>query len=200
MNLQILSRIITIVLVCLSGLRQEGELPRVDTPQSGEQVHGEVIVSGSTAISGFSHTEVHFAFPEGDTWFLIQSSDQPVRNGPIATWDTTSIVDGVYRLRVTVFLVDGSYTEVVVSDLKVANHAAGATQAIPGYTTPTIMRTGGPEITPSIMISTATPFPENPAEVSTTGLWTVMLVSGLGILFIFVIWFGIKRIFFKRDE
>ncbi len=199
MNLQILSRIVTIVFVSLSGSSQEGELPRVDSPQPGEQVQGEVIIAGNTAISGFSRAEVNFAFPEGNTWFLIQSSDQPVRNGPIATWDTTTIVDGTYRLRVTVFLVDGSYAQVIVSDLRVANHVIEATRADPSSITPTIPQMERSEITPSITGSTATAFPENPAEVSTTGLMTVMLVSCLGILFLFVIWFGIKRIFFKRD-
>jgi hypothetical protein len=68
--------------------------------------------------------EVSFAYGSdaGRTWFLIQESQQPVSGGALATWDTTTLTDGDYDLRLLVSLKDGTQQQVVVKGLRVRNY------------------------------------------------------------------------------
>ena len=74
-------------------------------------------------IVGFQSAEVAFAYgKDNSTWFLITGSDQPVRDGVLASWDTTTIADGTYLLRVRVNTSDGEVVEVEAKDLRVRNY------------------------------------------------------------------------------
>ena len=57
-------------------------------------------------------------------WFLIQYSYEPVENGTLAVWDTSTIADGNYHLRIKVLLTDGRTRETIVSQLRVRNYTA----------------------------------------------------------------------------
>ena len=56
------------------------------------------------------------------TWFLIEQSAEPVKKGLIASWDTSTITDGEYQLRVRVILADGKVAEAIVPNLRVRNY------------------------------------------------------------------------------
>src|SRR5690606_36356253 len=58
----------------------------------------------------------------GDLWFLAGGIVQnPVFNGLLDIWNTTSIQDGQYQLRLKVFLRDGTNLATVVNGIRVQN-------------------------------------------------------------------------------
>lgn len=96
----------------------------VQSPKGGEALQGVVSIIGTTDLEGFRSAEVAFAYQNDatSTWFVIQQISQPVKEGSLASWDTTTIADGIYRLRVQVFLQDGQVQETVVNGLRVRNY------------------------------------------------------------------------------
>ena len=93
------------------------------TPQSGETLRGQVNITGSINVTNFVSAELAFTYtsdPTG-TWFTIQTFPAPVLDSALANWDTTMLTDGDYTLRLRVNLQDGSFQEVLVTDLKLRN-------------------------------------------------------------------------------
>ncbi len=84
--------------------------PVITAPTAGQILRGQVSITGTTDMSNFASAELDFAYASDSTgsWFLIQTFSQPVANSELAIWDTTSISDGDYILRLRVTLQDGS--------------------------------------------------------------------------------------------
>jgi len=151
----------------------------ISSPKAGDALQGLVIINGSTDVSGFQSVEVAFNYLGGNpqSWFLIQQSKSAVKEGVLAVWDTTTIADGVYRLRVLVFLADGKTVQAMVENLRVRNYTPIETN------TPDNANTGvtpiatalRPTITPR---HTPSPFPPNPLEVR-SGQITVSIIEGI---------------------
>ena len=169
---------------------QAGDLPAMDEPKSGEALQGLVTINGSNSIAGFVSSEISFSY-SGDateTWFLIATTNTPIQDGTLTTWDTTSITDGDYRLRLRVFLENGSFQDVYVNDLRVRNYTPIETPT-PG---PTAIR---PTLVPTITLTptrfpTPTQMPTNqailtPLDVSFSigygGIIAVILLALMGI-------------------
>ncbi len=151
---------------------QVTEHPQVVSPKPGDVLMGKVTVTGSTDVLDFKSAEVAFRYEgdAGNTWYLIQQSSEPVKDGALAVWDTSTIADGSYRLRVSVVLGDNRNVEVVIPDLRVRNYSTIET-ATPG---PAVNPVEKPtEIKPTMteaVISTPTSLPENPAQVTSLKL------------------------------
>jgi hypothetical protein len=99
--------------------------PKITYPAAGDAVQGVIVITGNTNVADFSSAEISFAYHNedgNDDWFLIQKSTQPVSEGQLAVWDTTTITDGIYDLQLLVHLSDGSTKEVIVSGLRVRNY------------------------------------------------------------------------------
>lgn len=96
----------------------------IDAPVPGGALQGVVEIRGTTAVEGFQSAQVSFAYQSDPThtWFLIGQSDVPIEAAALASWDTTTISDGNYRLRLQVFLTGGSVLEGQVSGLRVRNY------------------------------------------------------------------------------
>lgn len=153
--------------------------PRVDAPLAGDVLQGTVAIIGSTDISGFKSAEVLFAYDADrtGTWFLLHQSSEAVTNGTLANWDTTTITDGNYRLKVVVTLENGSTRETLVEGLRVRNYLPVETQA------PVVEATQEPEPVPTLAaaaLPVPTPLPANPAQVDVKHLKGSLLN---GILF-----------------
>ncbi len=89
--------------------------PLIASPQTGDALQGIIPVSGSDQLAGRLYSEVAFAYA-GDTtgtWFLIATVTEPVIDGTLTNWDTTTITDGNYILRLRVYLSDGTFRDVV---------------------------------------------------------------------------------------
>jgi hypothetical protein len=88
----------------------------VTSPAPNEALRGEVNIIGSTDAPNFVSAQLDFAYAsdQAGTWFPLQTLSQPVFDSPLYTWDTTSISDGDYILRLRVFISDGTVQEVTV--------------------------------------------------------------------------------------
>ena len=92
------------------------------SPAAGDFISGQVTITGTTDVLGFSSSQLDFAYASDstDTWFAIQTSSQPEVDAPLAVWDTSQITDGDYKLRLRVVLGDGTVEEMVIQ-IKVQN-------------------------------------------------------------------------------
>lgn len=114
------------------GSCQPPEDLRVEWPRAGEALQGVASIRGSTAVDGFESAELAFAYDREspDTWFFIAGSRQPVSAGELASWDTTLITDGEYRLRVRVLDEEGNSVEAHVRGLRVRNYTPVETERV----------------------------------------------------------------------
>jgi hypothetical protein len=159
------------ILIALNGsfplraFAQENGLT-ISTPQSGDALQGVITITGTSQVDGFASAEVAFSYtgdPTG-TWFRIATNNQPVQDGILAIWDTTSISDGVYDLRLQVLTSDGKTLKASAAGLRVRNYTPvetpTPTAVIPAATPlPTSTLTPTPYPTPSLL-------PPNPAVLS----------------------------------
>jgi len=165
-------------------------LPAILSPQQGEVLQGVVTIRGSGSTAGFLSFEVDFAYT-GDstgTWFLIADGSQPVDSDTLATWDTTSITDGNYNLRLRVYLTDGAHLDAIIPNLRVRNYTPIETPTpAPTAIQPTLTPTDTLIPTP---FPTPTTLPPNPAVLTTKEISTSLAYGGLGAV-VFIVVFGI---------
>ena len=171
-------------------------LPLIISPQQGEVLQGVVTIRGSSNETNFLSAEVDFTYT-GDTtgtWFLIATDSQPVDSSTLATWDTTTITDGDYNLRLRVNLSDGTHLDVIIPNLRVRNYTP--------IETPTAAPTAvQPTLIPTIMLTptrfpSPTSLPVNPAVLTPVEISTSLAYGGLGavvIMIVFGIYFWLRR-------
>ena len=151
-------------------LLQAGLRVKVDSPRPGEAVQGTTAITGNTAVDGFASYELAFAF-SGDTtgtWFILVKSSQMVENGILGEWDTTTLTDGLYRLRLTVELVNQPAEVIFVEDLRVRNYSVIETSTPAPTATLNPEQTATPTKPPPPASPTA--LPANPAEISSESI------------------------------
>ncbi|MFN8376391.1 MAG: PKD domain-containing protein [Anaerolineae bacterium] len=97
------------------------------SPIPGNTVAGNVQVIGSASHPNFLQYQLEFG-PDpnpGNLWFLATGVVQtPMQNGLLGIWNTTATQDGVYQLRLRVFLRDGTDLSTIVNNIRVQNRAA----------------------------------------------------------------------------
>ena len=170
--------------------------PILVSPRQGGVLQGVVTITGTTDVPGFVSAEVAFSYAEDitGTWFLIATTNQPVYLDTLATWDTTTITDGNYVLRVRVYLKDGSFLDGMATNLRVRNY------------TPVETSTPAPiELEPTATMSptlTVTPFPSptslpnNPAVLTTQDVSISIAYGGLAAVFLLIFlgaYLGLRR-------
>ena len=161
------------------------------SPRPGDVLRGEVSIIGTTDVPNFASAQLDFKYasdPAG-TWFSLQTLSVPARETPLHLWNTSSITDGEYILRLRVSLIDGTTQEVTVPII-VQNDAP--------ISTPTVTPTSTPEFsfgvqnpTPFLLAAsptptevprpTPTPLPANPAAL-TQGEITASLSRGAFVI------------------
>jgi hypothetical protein len=183
---------------------------RLRSPQGGQALQGSVPILGNTTVTGFQSASLYFAYQDDptQTWFLIAQSDQAVKDGTLAQWDTTTITDGDYNLRLSVTLSDGSQLVSRIEGLRVRNYSAIETNTptpvtpsvtvVPGNTAvPTSTTTPNPTPVPA----TGTPFAANPAQITTLDMASSMGKGALAIIGLFALigaYQGIRSLGKKR--
>lgn len=85
-----------------------------------------------------------------ELWFpATLPGSQAVRNDILGTWNTNTVRDGIYKIRLTIFLSDGTQEMFEVSPLRVENDpqdsVAGLAPAVTLQATPTNLPGGGGE-------------------------------------------------------
>ena len=141
------------------------------------------LTSGASAELAFKYA----ASDSTDNWFTIQTFPQPATDSTLAVWDTPSLTDGDYTLRLRVFLVDGTFQDAIVSDLKLRNDTPAPTQFVPTETalpqfsaaTP-LSALNQPTSTAIITFPSSTPLPVNPASVTTSSIYSTFGRSACG--------------------
>jgi len=181
----------------LVGYAQVTPIPDVVivSPQPGEAIQGVVAIMGHTSISGFRLAEFLFGYVNdpSQTWFFISESTTPVEAGLLAEWDTSTLTDGNYTLRLVVNRADGSRVVVIVPNLRVRNYSPVETSTPTPFSTATISPNPVPGGSPNPTITalpsaspvppTITPLPTNPAVLSQGDISTSLLrgAAGTGI-------------------
>lgn len=148
---------------------------RILSPVNGQIIQGITPIQVFTNFSEIRSMELAYAYSTNptDTWFTIPLRDSLITDGVIAEWDTSTISDGNYDLLLTANLVDGNKVTAKVELLRVRNYSAIETNT-PTPVTPTseaeIANNPTPIPTNTAVAATKTPFPENPASLSTIEL------------------------------
>ncbi|MBK8135454.1 MAG: PKD domain-containing protein [Chloroflexi bacterium] len=99
------------------------------SPISGNVVSNNVQVLGSAIHPNFLQYQLEYG-PEpnfNNLWYTIGAPRQStVLNGVLGIWSTNTIPDGLYQLRLRVYLRDGSNPQTVVNNIRVQNSAPTA--------------------------------------------------------------------------
>ena len=162
----------------------------ITTPASRSAIQGKVDVSGyikSTNFAGYALDFSHSTGPE-DGWFNIKTSDKNPADGLLGVWDTSSISDGNYRLRLTVHYKDGTRAEYFASEIRVRNYSPIETDTpAPGaITSPTQMTSIKPTFQAPVFISEAKDI--NNIEITRPQLVRLVVLSLIaGIILAFIL-------------
>lgn len=161
--------------------------PVIAQPAPDSAVRGMVQIVGTATDSQFQRYELYYApwpVPSDQSWIFIGDAhynQQPL--GLLGTWDSRSVPDGAYGLRVRVVKLDGNYVDSDARRVLVVNTRPEPSPTPINSPTPEPLPTEPPP-TPTIMVAvptvalspspaaTATPEPETtpllPAAPSTT--------------------------------
>ncbi len=138
----------------------------ITSPAAGDAVQGVVAVIGNTDIDGFRSFELSFALAgqEAQTWFVIARGNRPVDNDVLGEWDTTTLTDGTYSLRLIVERADAEPEIVLVESIRIRNYTPVETNT----PAPTATIDPGEPPTPTVtpLPPTPTALASNPAELS----------------------------------
>ncbi len=174
---------------------QEFPLVAITSPAPGEILRGQVTITGKVDVPSFVTAQVDFAYasdPTG-TWFNIQTFSQPLADSTLAAWDTASITDGDYVLRLRVNFEDGTFQDATVP-IKIGN------ELLP---TPTTEPSSTPEVdsalipTPFLLAASPTPtevprptptaLPSNPVSLGQNQVYASLGRGALVILGLFAL-------------
>jgi hypothetical protein len=185
---------------------QEGAQSNISSPSEGQIVQGMVVVSGSVTVLGFSSYELSFAYNDDptQTWFLLTTSSLPVFESELGTWDTTTLTDGDYTLRLRIFLLDGTVQETTVTGLRVRNYTAVPTStftptatAIVQFAPPTAQLIAPSVATVTPSLPTPTPLPPNPASLQDASIAGAV---GRGAILALLLFLGFGLVLRLRRE
>lgn len=113
---------------------------RLTSPAEGQQVTGVVQFAGQVQAPNFNRYQIEIAPISNPEDFVIVSgptnSQQP--NGTLGQWDSSTVPNGVYRVRLAAFANDGGY---IFKTIQI-----GVNNALPTPTQPTF-----PPITPPVV-------------------------------------------------
>jgi hypothetical protein len=162
----------------------------IHIPLAGEALQGNVAIEATTAIGGMEAWSLSFAYRDDttNTWFLIAEGTLAVVEDVIAQWNTNTITDGIYGLKLSIDLDNGEVINLIVPDIRIRNYSPIETS------TPTITPTKDPAsdtATPTLTITpyppTPTPLPNNPVEISSTDISNNLIYGVIVTLVLFLL-------------
>ncbi len=158
---------------------------KIDSPLPNILLQGRVQVKGSAVHPQFNFYKVEFGpgeSPADEQMSIIGAiHEQQVTNNVLETWDTASIPDGTYTLRLRVVDTTGNYQEFWVRRLSVNNTSPTPTSTSEATLPPPTLPTGTPTIIlPSPTIVVEQPFLDQPTATPPPPPSTVEPVSQPG--------------------
>ena len=212
LNLTVAMKLVTLILLAFRLLfpvetHLQGEfIPRLVSPLPGEAVQGVVLIQIEADSAQSTSFDISFAYQDGTnpTWFLIAESQQINSSQIQAAWDTTTISDGNYQLRLRVNLKSGLTSEIIATGIRIRNYSIIETST----PSPTPIVTGTPiPPTPTLQNSPTpgipTPLPANPVRFDQTRLLEgikVGLLTVVGIFAFIGIYTSLRRIRHRRER
>jgi hypothetical protein len=161
------------------------EIVEITSPVPGEALQGIVPVIGTIQTTSFNDAALEFSYVEDDTgsWFEIARTRIQIVDGEIGTWDTSTLTDGNYTLRLSVILSSGEVITDTVMGLRVRNYSAIETNT-PAPTDTPLPESGPTRMPTQTLIPTdfppaPSPLPPNPAQIT---LPQVSRTVGRGLL------------------
>ena len=135
---------------------QDTNSSKITAPKDGDSLFGLVNILGTASNPNMQRYTLQFDFQESqpEQWFPIAGPiTQQVKDGVLGQWNTTSVPDGRYQIRLRVVLRDGTVLEDKVQNLHVSNKQPTALPTV--LPTATIVKTPtnptpGPSSTPLI--------------------------------------------------
>lgn len=183
-------------LVFLLFTAQDAPAVAITSPLTGEILRGAIAITGRVDDPAFQSAQLDFGYASNpaDTWFTLQTFSQPVLDSTLATWDTLSITDGDYVLRLRLTRTDGTFQDALVP-VSVQNDVPLETPtAIPTSTSTPQIEVLIP--TPFLLASSPTPtaaprstptvLPTNPVSLNQSAIYTSLGRGALVILGLFV--------------
>ena len=188
-------RRLSLLLILFSMAAQDTPPVAITSPAPDALLRGQVTITGNVQFTSFLSAQLDFAYASDptNTWFNIQSFSQPLTDSTLAVWDTTSITDGDYVLRLRVNFEDGTFQDVTVP-IQIGNDV----QPTP---TPEPTVTPEPESvlipTPFLLVASPTPtepprptptaLPPNPVSLGQTQIYASLGRGALVILGLFAL-------------
>lgn len=145
----------------------------ITSPRQNAILRGSVEILGSASIGDFQFYKVEYSTQfEPDRWIAVSTTySQPVINGRLDVWNTTTVPDGTYNLKLTAVDIRGQEPcRAVIPQLVVANAAPTETPS-PTATPPATPTPRPPTPTiailqPTVAEEEATATPENPSRTT----------------------------------
>ena len=175
----------------------------ITSPASGEILRGEITIIGSTDIPNFASAQLDFKYAsdDGDSWFPLAALSQPALDSPLYLWNTASITDGDYILRLRVNLTDGTFQEVTVpitiqndAPILTPTPAVTSTPASIGVQIPTAFLLAASPTPTEVPRPTPTPLPPNPASLTQSTILTSLGRGAIVIIGLFIFSFILLRL------
>lgn len=179
----------------------------ITSPVANARLRGTIEIRGSAYLGGiFQFYKVEYQ-PLGappDEWIVITLATRQVRDGLLGTWDTTTVPDGTYNLKLTVVKLDGNYEQTPLRQVVVVNAEPTVTPTSTETPTPTptvvlvtptvvVVQPTAVRFTPTpTLVATRTSLPEVPSSITLPDMGIVFnsfLFGALvaGALFAFII-------------
>lgn len=100
------------------------DLVRIQSPVDGEYLQGSVQIIGTVTGTGLQSAEISFRYQDSQSqsWFVISQISSTVVDDMIATWDTSTIADGMYQIKVLAVFENGRELEEIINNLNVRNY------------------------------------------------------------------------------
>lgn len=173
----------------------KGEIKNIG---DGDAVRGLVGIEGTTGIEGALSWELAFGYADDTTgtWFLINEGEEPVKNGTLTNWDTSTITDGTYNLRLTILFDGNRRSHLIIQDVRIRNYTPIETDTpTPTITSTPFTITPFPSQTPTItqiptntpVADTPTPLPTNPVEISSRDINNSLARGAAGVMALFIV-------------
>lgn len=170
----------------------------ITSPSPGTPLQGTIPIDGNTLVEGFISWEITFGYANdlSGTWFLITEGDEQITHTELTQWDTTTITDGDYNLRLTIHIEGGRREHYIVNDLRVRNYSPIETVTPTPTLTPTpYTQSPRPSLTPTSTIqptetslpNTPTPLPTNPATITQSNINNSLIRGAAGTLAVFML-------------
>ncbi len=166
----------------------------VTSPAPNELLRGQVTITGRVDLASFVSAQLAFGYASNptDTWFTIQTFSPPIVDPNLAVWDTSSITDGDYVLRLRVNLEDGTFQEATVP-IRIGNDVVPTPTLEPTATQedtlllPTPFLLAASPTPTEVPRPTPTPVPANPASLGRREVYASLGRGALVILGLFAI-------------